>query len=154
MKHTVVCAWCGKLMSEGTSSEISHGMCARCVGTTEGLAVEDLHEIAAEDLDCLPIGVVRVTKEGVISAYNSNESERFGYKAEEVLGRNFFTDVAPCTSVRVFQGRFEEMVLSGESGRAELDFVFCTDSWSKLVQVVLVWDAGQQQGTLLISTPL
>lgn len=129
-------------------------MCARCVGTTEGLAVEDLHEIAAEDLDCLPIGVVRVTKEGVISAYNSIESERFGYKAEEVLGRNFFTDVAPCTSVREFHGRFMDMVMSGKNGRDELDFVFCTDSWSKLVQVVLVWDAKEQEGTLLISTPI
>ena len=141
-------------MSEGTSSEVSHGMCASCVGKTEGLAVEDLHSFSREDLDCLPVGVIRVSKDGVISAYNRFESERFGYQAVEVLGRNFFTEVAPCTSVREFHGRFMDMVMSGKNGRDELDFVFCTDSWSKLVQVVLVWDAKEQEGTLLISTPI
>ena len=70
-----------------------------------------------------------------------------------MLGKNFFKDVAPCTSVKEFRGRFDALVQKNQPGRETLDFVFCTENWSKLVQVVLLWEPEQERGTLMISTP-
>ena len=153
-KLTVVCAWCGVLMFQGDANRpVSHGMCARCVGTAEGLSVEDIGTITTADLDCLPIGIVRISPTGEILAFNQTESGRFGYQAADVLGKNFFKDVAPCTSVKEFRGRFDALVQKNQPGRETLDFVFCTENWSKLVQVVLLWEPEQERGTLMISTP-
>ena len=47
-------------------------------------------------------------------SYNKSESELTGRKKENVIGRNFFTEVAPCTNVQAFAGRFREGVARGE----------------------------------------
>ena len=141
-------------MQEGSSSEVSHGICARCIGVTEGLAIDDLKDVQSTQLDALPFGAIRVTEDGTIEAYNATESTRFGYKPDEVVGRSFFADIAPCTAVQEFKGRFDALVQSGTSGRASLSFVFCIGARSELVDVVLLWDAHVRRGTLLISAPL
>jgi photoactive yellow protein len=42
-----------------------------------------------------------------------------------VVGRNFFTDVAPCTRVREFEGQFRDLVRDPSRVRVcSFDFVF------------------------------
>lgn len=75
-----------------------------------------IHELQAvdrmseEQLDQLPFGAIRLDRDGRILRYNLRESQITGRKKEKVIGRNFFTEVAPCTNVQAFAGRFREGV--------------------------------------------
>ena len=70
-------------------------------------------ELSAAELDALPFGAIRLDKEGKILTYNLAESNLTGRKPDDVVGKSFFTEVAPCTNVREFAGRFHEGVAKG-----------------------------------------
>ncbi|HEY0160954.1 MAG TPA: photoactive yellow protein [Thermoanaerobaculia bacterium] len=79
--------------------------------------LQDLEKIdlmGAEELDQLPFGAIRLDKEGKILSYNTTESKLTGRDPKRVIGRNFFHDVAPCTNVQGFAGRFREGVAKGD----------------------------------------
>ncbi len=65
-------------------------------------------------LDELPIGAIRLDSSGKIRGYNRFESRLSGLDPTSVIGKNFFTEVAPCTNVQAFAGRFREGVAKGE----------------------------------------
>ncbi len=132
---------------------ISHGMCSSCLGEASGIHVEDLGGVDSSVLETLPVGVVRLDAQGTILAYNRQESARFGHKTAEVIGRSFFDDIAPCSSVQEFRGRFEELTKTNTPGRARLEFIFCYQEETQLVRIVMLWDAKKETGHLLISTP-
>lgn len=77
---------------------------------TEG-GVEQLARLAdltAAELDKLPFGAIRLDRRGNIVNFNAVEVCLSGLKAADIIGKNFFTEVAPCTNVREFAGRFRE----------------------------------------------
>jgi photoactive yellow protein len=55
---------------------------------------------AADDaaLDAAPFGVVAMREDGVVTSYNAAESRLSGLTPAKVVGRHFFTAVAPCTN--------------------------------------------------------
>jgi photoactive yellow protein len=59
-------------------------------------------------LDLLPYGIIVVDEAGTILYYNSREEQIANRHKEDVIGKNFFTDVAPCTQVQEFYGKFKE----------------------------------------------
>lgn len=61
-------------------------------------------------LDALPYGSILIDEEGKILFYNSQEEERTGLKRKSVLGKNFFTEVAPCAQVREFRDQYKATV--------------------------------------------
>ena len=63
-----------------------------------------------QELDALPMGIIQLDENGNILHYNNYEAELAGLKKESVLGRNFFREVAPCTDVQEFHGRFKQGV--------------------------------------------
>ena len=65
------------------------------------------------DLDSLLFGLVKVNSKGVILNYNKFESSLSRRSQMDVLGRDFFREVAPCTKVDEFYGRFLKGVESG-----------------------------------------
>jgi len=69
---------------------------------------EALAEASQATLDDAPYGIVEVDSSGEVLFYNETESEFAGFDPEEVMGRNFFTSVAPCSNNRHFYGRFRE----------------------------------------------
>jgi photoactive yellow protein len=73
-----------------------------------------LVEMSPEELDVLPVGAIRLGRDGTVLGYNQAESRLSGLLAERVLGRNFFTEIAPCTNVREFAGEFHEGIKRGE----------------------------------------
>jgi photoactive yellow protein len=75
--------------------------------------IERIQGLGEHELDQIPFGAIRLDKEGKILSYNRSEAELSGRKKEGVLGKNFFTDVAPCTNVQEFAGKFREGVLKG-----------------------------------------
>ena len=68
----------------------------------------------ADAIDDLPFGAIRLSAEGIILGYNRFESRLSGLEPARVIGKNFFTEVAPCTNVQEFAGRFREGVRRGD----------------------------------------
>lgn len=64
--------------------------------------------------DTQPFGVVQVDDAGVIKLYNRWESEMAGVPVAAAEGRNFFTQVAPCTNNRLMFGKFKDGVAKGD----------------------------------------
>ena len=76
--------------------------------------IESIDRMSAEELDALPFGAIRLDRTGKILSYNMTESKLTGRDPKRVIGRNFFSDVAPCTNVQAFAGRFREGVAKGD----------------------------------------
>lgn len=109
-----------------------------------------LRQLDASKLDTLPYGVVCVDSKGRILEYNDTEARMVGLERERVVGRNFFTEVAPCTRIQAFLGRFEDFVATDNGfGVETFDFVF---RFRHSVQSVTVYiTAGKARGSYNIS---
>lgn len=79
-----------------------------------------LDELAAEALDRLDFGVVRMDRAGRVTAYNTAEAELSGLAADDVLGQDFFVQVAPCTNNYLVAQRYKDEEELDES----IDYVF------------------------------
>ena len=77
--------------------------------------------LSDDELDALPVGAIQLAPDGTVLRYNETESSLSRLAKEDVVGRNFFTEVAPCTRVRDFHGRFAEGV---EAGFLDVTFAY------------------------------
>lgn len=77
--------------------------------TADGIPAR-LPHMSRGELDALDVGVVKLDDDGVILHYNRAESRFSGLPAERAEGRNFFTEVAPCTNNRLIFQRFRDGV--------------------------------------------
>ncbi|XOZ34146.1 photoactive yellow protein [Halomonadaceae bacterium KBTZ08] len=73
-----------------------------------------LAEMSDKDIDNLAFGAINLDQNGKILSYNKAEGEITGRNPQEVIGKNFFTEVAPCTKTDDFFGKFKEGVRSGD----------------------------------------
>lgn len=90
------------------------------------------------DVDALPFGVIVVDRKGTVLEYNAYESEMTGFPRERVLGLNFFHDVAPCTAIKEFEGRFEEFLDSRDTSIEPFEFTFALPKGAQRVSIVFV----------------
>lgn len=65
-------------------------------------------------IDELAFGAIQLDSTGKILRYNAAEGDITGRNPEDVIGKNFFTEVAPCTDSPEFKGKFDEGVAKGE----------------------------------------
>lgn len=84
---------------------------------------QSVPDIDFATLDLLPYGIIVVDQAGTIVYYNEREPQIAGRARREVVGRNFFTEVAPCTQVAAFHGRFDE-VMAARVGVVRFRFRF------------------------------
>ena len=77
----------------------------------EPRALEILTALTQHEIDELPFGVIAMSLDGIVTGYSMFESRASGYSVTRVLGRAFFTDVAPCTNNYMVAGRFDEPTL-------------------------------------------
>jgi photoactive yellow protein len=71
---------------------------------------QDQPDVDFATLDLLPYGIIVVDEAGTVLYYNAREEQIAGRRREDVVGRNFFSEVAPCSQVQEFYGRFKEML--------------------------------------------
>ncbi len=83
--------------------------------------LNNLSNVDREAVDREEYGVVKVDDEGTVILYNRYESELAGVAPSDAEGRNFFTQVAPCSNNRLFFGKFKEGVANG---RLDEQFVY------------------------------
>ena len=82
-----------------------------------------LSKMSDLQIDKLAFGAIQVDKTGKILTYNLAEGEITGRNPKEVIGKNFFNEVAPCTNTKEFYGKFVEGVKKGDlSTLFEYDF--------------------------------
>ncbi|MEM1125584.1 MAG: PAS domain-containing protein [Bacteroidota bacterium] len=113
-------------------------------GTLEGLS-----RMPEMQLNTLDFGVVKVDDNGVVQFYNHYESNMSGFSPAECVGKNFFTDVAPCTNNRLFLGRFKNGV-SGGSMNDQFRYTFTYKMKPTNVQVHLYRDPATQSNYVLV----
>lgn len=103
--------------------------------------------------DQLPLGVVVLAREGQVVVYNQREEELARRRREDVLGRSFFAEVAPCLDVRELSGRFASGV-----GRDALDvnlefsfaFPFLEHPRDVMIRLRSMEANGEPYGVLLV----
>ncbi|MBK9370240.1 MAG: PAS domain-containing protein [Deltaproteobacteria bacterium] len=108
-----------------------------------------LAKISARDLDSLPYGAILLDESGRILSYNDTESRMARLPIEAVLGRNFFTEVAPCTRVKEFEGRFRALASGQGLPVVSFDFVFPFPFGAQRVAVLLT--RGANPGTVIMA---
>ena len=99
--------------------------------------VAEIGLLSAEELDALPFGAIQLDATGKILAYNKTEEKISGRKREEVVGKNFFRDVAPCTRVQRVFGAFQHGVERKELNEV-FDFTFRFPEGSRDVRIRMI----------------
>lgn len=73
------------------------------------------HERSDEELDAQPFGIIGLDSKGRILRYNVAEARMARLDRNQVLEKNFFREVAPCTQTPEFEGRFRDFVRPGNA---------------------------------------
>jgi photoactive yellow protein len=108
------------------------------VAASQGLDFGAIQQLSGEALDAVPYGLITVDAEGRVIHYNDIEARYSRVPREAVIGKNFFTDVAPCTRLREFEGRFRALVDDPIGLRVQtFDFVFRFSHGAQHVSVVI-----------------
>lgn len=111
-----------------------------------GMDIGFINEASAEELDALPYGLIVLDRKGNVLFYNETESSLTGFARTRVEGRNFFRDVAPCTRVKGFEGRFRDFVAGKLGPVTFFDFVFRFERGTQYVTIGL--SRGRRRGTV------
>ena len=75
-----------------------------------GLDFSSIDSMQPGELDKLPFGAIQLDGDGIVKKFNLYESKLSRLPQSSVVGKSFFREVAPCTDVQEFRGRFEEGV--------------------------------------------
>jgi photoactive yellow protein len=85
-------------------------MQATMTGPSDVLERADV--LTEDELDSLPVGMIKLDRDGTVLKFNQTESSLTRVEKNDAIGKSFFDDVAPCTKVQEFHGRFLEGVRS------------------------------------------
>lgn len=99
----------------------------------------------AGQLDALDFGVVEMNHQGIVLRYNATESRYSGLPAERVVGRDFFTEVAPCCNNRKVAERFKEVALE-----ETISYTFALRMKPVPVTLRMVKEEGSEKMYLLV----
>jgi len=83
----------------------------------------NLATLSRGEADLADFGIVKVDDTGKIELYNKYEADLAGVTPAVAEGRNFFTEIAPCTNNKLFYGRFQNGVAADELD-AEFNYTF------------------------------
>jgi photoactive yellow protein len=112
--------------------------------------LRQVDQLKEQDLDSLPFGLIQLDRAGRILKFNQTEAKMARISRERQIGRNFFDDVAPCTKVKDFYGRF--MVGLRERSLYEtFGFVFKFDHGWRNVAITLFYSDKTDSVWVLIS---
>lgn len=107
--------------------------------------LQTIADASPEALDQAPFGVVTMDRDGNVTAYNRWESELSGLSPDRVIGRQFFTDVAPCTNNFMVAHRYSEDGPLDET----IDYLFTYKLRPTPVRLRLLRGDGERQYLLV-----
>lgn len=97
-------------------------------------------------LDACPFGVIGFDAGCTVVQYNAYESRRAGISRDRVVGRHFFTEVAPCTNNYLVATRYEEEATLDDV----IPYVFTLRMRPTPVDLRLLKRAGAERMYLLV----
>ncbi len=105
-----------------------------------------LPDLLTMDLDAADFGVVLMDRDNQVVFYNRAESQAAGLPVEQVVGRRFFRDVAPCMNNAMVAGVF------AQSGPVDhtLDYVLTLRMRMQPVRLRLLAAPGVDRRALLV----
>lgn len=103
--------------------------------------VAEVGALSMEELDALPFGAIQLDRHGTVLAYNKAEERLAGRRREDVVGKNFFQDIAPCTRVQRFYGAFQAGVERHELNEV-FDFTFRFASGARDVRIRMIYSGA------------
>lgn len=109
--------------------------------------LRELESASSEELDKLEFGVVAMDHTGSVDAYNRFEAELSGLSAAGVIGKNFFSAVAPCTNNFMIAQRFHDE----PSLDATIDYVFTLKMRPTRVRLRLLQSPEARRKYLLVA---
>jgi photoactive yellow protein len=83
-----------------------------------------IDRLPSEERNRLPFGVVKLNPAGTILEYNMAEGEISGVHPKDVIGKNFFLDVAVCTQRPEFYGKFRDAMDNNKVLNLIFDYEF------------------------------
>src|SRR5688500_6737309 len=99
---------------------------------------DDLSALTAAEIDSLSFGYIGRAPDGTVRKYIRFEADLARKDPREVLGRNFFRDVAPCTQVQEFEGRFRDFAAADSTATSlTFDFEFGFRHGTQMVRIGL-----------------
>jgi photoactive yellow protein len=110
-----------------------------------------LFAMTREDIENNPTGVIVLNRDGTILQYNKAEARLARREHVETVGLNFWTDVAPCTAVKDFKGRFDDFAADKGNGVLRFDFDFKFQWGHQAVGITMVRKQDQEPITLLVT---
>lgn len=112
-------------------------------------ACERITTVSEAELDALPFGAIKLDPAGTVLAYNRAEAAFSERDPERVIGRNFFSDIAPCTDVKEFRERYRAGVAKGEL-HEKFHFVFDLARGRVEVVITLFFDQRRNTGWVFV----
>ncbi len=116
-----------------------------------GAFTDRVQQMTERELDELPFGVITLGLDGTIKRYNKTEAELARLEQQYQLGKNFFTDVAPCTANPDFEGRFKELAAKEKGGIVNFDYTFRFAWGNQRVHITFVRKAGSSDIDVLVT---
>lgn len=114
----------------------------------EQITSDDLAQLAPSDFDSLPFGMIRLDRAGTIQVYNAWEARLARRNPKEVVGKNFFTDIAPCTNVTEFRGKLDALAENGQKTYI-FDYDFSFPWGARRVRIRFVVDSVDERWVLV-----
>jgi len=71
------------------------------------VSIGQLNSASSSDLNAARFGIVQMSHDGKVTDYNNNQAEHTGMSKAAVMGKHFFTQVAPCTNNFMVAQKFE-----------------------------------------------
>ena len=120
---------------------------------TAGSALEQADVLTPGELDNLPVGMIQLDRTGKVLKFNQTESDLARVAAADAIGKSFFDEVAPCTKVQAFYGKFLEGVEKRQL-QTVFDYVFrFRDGREKNVVISMFYSATTETVWVCVERP-
>jgi photoactive yellow protein len=120
---------------------------------TANNVLERADVLTTEELDSLPVGMIQLDRDGKVLKFNQTESELARVAASDAVGKSFFDEVAPCTKVQAFHGRFLEGVQNRKL-QTVFDYTFrFRDGREKNVVISMFYSATTETVWVCVERP-
>ena len=86
--------------------------------------LDTLESASLDVIDDFGFGLIVMDRDGRVLGYNQAESKLSGLPADEVIGRNFFVEIGPCTNNYLVAQRYQDSASQETSLDEQLDYVF------------------------------
>ena len=111
--------------------------------------IQELGSLTRSHADAQDFGIIKLDNAGVVELYNKYESELAGVAPKDAEGKNFFTQIAPCTNNRLFYGRFKDGIVSGNLN-ITLPYTFTYKMRPTNVQIHLYHDTASNTNWVFV----